>query len=158
MKFRLTLYWSWIFLIKRKKIGHPICCLQVVSRCILFTDSNETYFYCSKMIVVLSVILMILCIFISGSIPACVHCHTWLRKDAEYMLQHSRTCEGFNRLNRSYNYVCFSCDYHSDKNCNMIGHIRKHLGEKPFQCFYCSYSTSYVGDLKKHEKIRHSLF
>ncbi|KAI5719044.1 hypothetical protein M8J76_004207 [Diaphorina citri] len=31
------------------------------------------------------------------------------------------------RLGVSYNYMCFTCEYHTNNNHNMLRHVRKHL-------------------------------
>ncbi|XP_026688620.1 zinc finger protein 271-like [Diaphorina citri] len=85
----------------------------------------------------------------------CVYCCKLLTKNAEILLHHCKTCFAMERLGVSYNYMCFTCEYHTNNNHNMLRHVRKHLGEKPYKCSQCDYSSSGVTNLKTHEKIRH---
>ncbi|XP_026688616.1 zinc finger protein 271-like [Diaphorina citri] len=86
----------------------------------------------------------------------CVYCCKLLTKNAEILLHHCKTCFAMERLGVSYNYMCFTCEYHTNNNHNMLRHIRRHLGEKPFQCEFCDYKSSAPSDLQTHKRIRHS--
>uniref|UniRef100_A0A8D9AVV1 Zinc finger protein 711 n=1 Tax=Cacopsylla melanoneura TaxID=428564 RepID=A0A8D9AVV1_9HEMI len=86
----------------------------------------------------------------------CVHCNCVLKKDSEFLINHCRYCELMPRLNKTFNYVCWACTYHTYNNHNMMRHVRKHLDEKPFKCSFCNYRCRDRSHLKTHQLSRHS--
>ncbi|XP_026685341.1 zinc finger protein 569-like [Diaphorina citri] len=56
-----------------------------------------------------------------------------------------------------YKFVCFACDYYTYASGNIRRHIRSHLGEKPFQCSRCSFSSGRTDSLKVHLKTIHDI-
>ncbi|XP_026689273.1 myoneurin-like [Diaphorina citri] len=72
------------------------------------------------------------------------------------LLGHCQQCVFPNRPDRSYKFVCFSCDYHTNHSLTMQYHIRKHTGERPYKCELCSYRCKQASDLRKHARIRHN--
>ncbi|XP_072911882.1 uncharacterized protein [Hemitrygon akajei] len=50
-------------------------------------------------------------------------------------------------------YNCSYCNYTSSLMGNLQRHIRIHLGEKPFKCDQCYYATGQSGNLKRHKLI-----
>lgn len=85
----------------------------------------------------------------------CHHCHSYLDLDATEILYHCRTCLEMPRVNNKYRHVCFRCDYHVHNAWQMKNHIRRHLGEKPYECVYCDYRATKKNLLKYHYKLKH---
>ncbi|XP_026685782.1 protein hunchback-like [Diaphorina citri] len=70
-------------------------------------------------------------------------------------MTHCKSCKKPKRPDKSYNYACFICTYHTRKHGDMIGHMRKHTGVKPLKCSSCNYSCSTKSALSVHQK-RHT--
>ena len=47
------------------------------------------------------------------------------------------------------------CNYKTLLAGDMKKHIRKHTGERPYQCNYCSYKATQKGALKSHIICKH---
>ncbi|KAI5719387.1 hypothetical protein M8J76_009494 [Diaphorina citri] len=45
---------------------------------------------------------------------------------------------------------CYKCDYSCSYKSNLINHIRRHIGEKPYKCLQCSASFIQKSALKSH--------
>lgn len=50
---------------------------------------------------------------------------------------------------------CISCNYCSFNKSNVVTHLRKHTGIKPFQCPHCAHKCSDKSNLKKHIFTQH---
>uniref|UniRef100_A0A8D8YFI3 RE1-silencing transcription factor A n=1 Tax=Cacopsylla melanoneura TaxID=428564 RepID=A0A8D8YFI3_9HEMI len=109
--------------------GHKIC-LCVVG-CIGAQNSQETE----------------LCI--------CQCCSIECKNNTEALLSHGKTCPGVSRTDKSYNYVCVFCEYHSYQSGHVRGHLRSHIGDKPFKCQFCDYAASRSDQVLTHLKIKH---
>jgi len=71
-----------------------------------------------------------------------------------------------NRLQRNLSHILHKDSDAKKPNCpycgkpfntpaEMMRHQRIHVGDKPFACYVCEYSTSFNGDLVRHLKSRH---
>lgn len=50
---------------------------------------------------------------------------------------------------------CLSCDYTSVGKTDVVKHLRKHTGIKPFQCPHCTHKCSDKSNLTKHIETQH---
>jgi hypothetical protein len=82
----------------------------------------------------------------------CQFCQVSLEFNTERILSHCKECKIPIRPDRSFSYVCSFCNYHSHDSGRMRAHIRSHIGDKPFKCDHCSYSSA-----QKCHLIRHSV-
>lgn len=89
----------------------------------------------------------------------CQNCGLFLSSTTEKLLEHCRSCSGKDRpdstVDKSYNYICYSCDYHTCVRECMKKHIRTHNGDKPYKCTHCSYSASRRDTLEHHIQVSH---
>lgn len=87
----------------------------------------------------------------------CLFCAVAFKKNENesLIMNHCKTCTKPKRPSKQYNYVCFVCKHHTRKYSDMIGHIRKHTGLKPFNCNSCNYICSTKTALSVHNK-RHT--
>lgn len=86
----------------------------------------------------------------------CQFCDEIVPLNTKDLLMHGKTCEYASRLDKSYNYVCYRCSYHTRKADHMRDHIMRHTGEKPFQCYFCNYRVLRKQNLNTHIKINHT--
>lgn len=89
-------------------------------------------------------------------INLCQFCDMVISNNAKELLVHSRTCKYARRPDKSYNFVCYYCSYHTRKSDHMRDHIMRHTGEKPFQCDYCNYKSLKKQNLDTHVRINHT--
>uniref|UniRef100_A0A8D9ESS7 Zinc finger Y-chromosomal protein n=1 Tax=Cacopsylla melanoneura TaxID=428564 RepID=A0A8D9ESS7_9HEMI len=87
----------------------------------------------------------------------CHYCSCQLVSHTEFLLSHGKSCSRISRPDKSFLYVCVFCEYHSNNSGHMRGHIRKHIGDKPYNCRYCLYKSSRLDNLTTHVKLKHSV-
>lgn len=83
----------------------------------------------------------------------CQYCREVLNSDI--LFAHTNLCPSMPRKDSSDRFVCFSCTYHTSRKSDMIRHIRKHTGEKPYKCSYCEYTCTQNSNLKMHMNVKH---
>lgn len=86
----------------------------------------------------------------------CQYCDVIVTKNAKALLVHSKTCTHAPRPDRSYNFVCYSCPYHTYKSDHMRDHIMTHTGERPYQCGQCNFRSSRKNSVIVHFRVKHS--
>ncbi|XP_026683696.1 zinc finger protein 64 homolog, isoforms 3 and 4-like [Diaphorina citri] len=94
-------------------------------------------------------------LFFFSDFVICQYCLTSLPKSIELILDHCKKCHFSQRIDFNHLYTCVLCQYHSNSRYNMRFHIRVHLGERPFKCLQCPYSSTQVSNLKSHMQIKH---
>lgn len=80
----------------------------------------------------------------------CQYCKVHLRSSCSDIADHSKVCKSVTRPDETYKFVCFLCQYHTKRSDNMKNHIRRHIGDKPYECPHCMYSSSQSSHLKVH--------
>lgn len=90
-------------------------------------------------------------------INLCQFCQGFVLKNAKELLVHSKTCKYASRPDRSYNFVCYCCPYHTYKSDHMRDHIMRHTGERPFQCDKCDFKSSRKNSVNIHMRVKHYL-
>lgn len=88
----------------------------------------------------------------------CIHCSEKLTfRSAADLLPHCVSCPRVDRPTVKHTNVCILCSYFTNQKAHMKRHLRKHTGEKPYKCYYCSYQSSDSSVLRKHEKLHAQL-
>lgn len=85
----------------------------------------------------------------------CQNCNRCFPYDEKILLTHCRKCPAVARPTDAYKYVCCACTYHCQLNHHMRRHIKRHTGEKPFNCAYCSYKCMRKDNLASHMRHKH---
>lgn len=93
--------------------------------------------------------------FLLSDPVTCIFCGHELVRAAEILTEHSKTCRQVERTNINQTYTCILCNYVTQYRNHMRDHVRKHLGDKPFQCPFCKYRATILSNLTKHIKIKH---
>uniref|UniRef100_A0A8D8Q4A1 Zinc finger protein 337 n=2 Tax=Cacopsylla melanoneura TaxID=428564 RepID=A0A8D8Q4A1_9HEMI len=70
------------------------------------------------------------------------------------MAKHCKTCPKLDRPEHLQPFVCLKCKYTTDRQYNMISHLRTHIG-KAFTCSTCSKRFTTELGLNKHIKKSH---
>uniref|UniRef100_A0A8D8ZMY6 Zinc finger protein 711 n=1 Tax=Cacopsylla melanoneura TaxID=428564 RepID=A0A8D8ZMY6_9HEMI len=84
----------------------------------------------------------------------CPYCKVNIEdQNTETLLLHGKLCPTVVRPDKSFCYVCLFCEFHAYDAARMRRHIRTHIGEKPYKCPYCPYSSSQ--NINVHIKIKH---
>lgn len=64
-------------------------------------------------------------------------------------------CKSPMHVNKLNPMMCPQCDYKTYKKDNMRVHMRKHTGQRPYQCTQCQYASADGSTLKKHVMAKH---
>uniref|UniRef100_A0A8D8LSA1 Zinc finger protein 518B n=1 Tax=Cacopsylla melanoneura TaxID=428564 RepID=A0A8D8LSA1_9HEMI len=75
----------------------------------------------------------------------------------EDIFTHSKTCEGVDRKDISFTFVCIQCSYHSRQRNHFERHFRRHTDEKPFRCEHCEYKSPREDHMTSHKRRKHLL-
>lgn len=79
-----------------------------------------------------------------------------LKMNSDEIVQHCKSCSSMTRYDFDHTYICIICElFHTSNSQYMKRHIRKHTGDKPFECTYCDYRASRKDNLWVHIKMRH---
>ncbi|XP_026688654.1 zinc finger protein 513-like [Diaphorina citri] len=85
----------------------------------------------------------------------CRLCRLPLMNNTELIVEHCEMCPIMARVDRSYRFICFACNYHTHTRERMRVHVRIHSGEKPYKCNYCDYASHQAVNVKRHTLIIH---
>uniref|UniRef100_A0A8D9E2L2 Zinc finger protein 711 n=1 Tax=Cacopsylla melanoneura TaxID=428564 RepID=A0A8D9E2L2_9HEMI len=96
-----------------------------------------------------------LCAQNSQEFVPCQYCRLELPKITELLVDHSKSCHIPERNSTYFSFVCVLCSYHTYMRNSMKYHVRKHLGERPFKCKYCSFASGRQSSITSHVKIKH---
>lgn len=83
----------------------------------------------------------------------CQYCEIPLDCNTEQLLCHTKECLKPLRPDKSFSYVCSFCFYRTHDSGRMRSHIRSHIGDKPFKCTDCNYSSSQKCHLIRHSAV-----
>uniref|UniRef100_A0A8D9DYD0 Protein hunchback n=1 Tax=Cacopsylla melanoneura TaxID=428564 RepID=A0A8D9DYD0_9HEMI len=104
---------------------------------------------------ILSITILVKLMIKRNIVRLCTHCRSEFSRQEEDILNHCKLCERAHppeRQDKSYKYVCFTCDYHTYIRTDMARHIRCHTGDKPYKCNFCPYSSKTNKNLVHHLK------
>uniref|UniRef100_A0A8D8TFJ6 RE1-silencing transcription factor n=1 Tax=Cacopsylla melanoneura TaxID=428564 RepID=A0A8D8TFJ6_9HEMI len=112
---------------------------------------------------------------IAGCLEVCVYCNSYILNDIKFLITHCINCKHMpgnmaagvvaNPLGSSTNgfdvdltsavpgqnlISCYKCDYSTTYKFNLVNHIRRHIGEKPYKCGRCPASFIQKSALKSH--------
>ncbi|KAL1451562.1 hypothetical protein WDU94_005923 [Cyamophila willieti] len=87
----------------------------------------------------------------------CSHCKSFSSSSINDWIEHCKSCTLMPRPDAfRYKYVCYACTYFTYNIGNIKRHLNIHLGEKPYTCHLCEYSSRESQSLKIHVKKYHS--
>lgn len=88
----------------------------------------------------------------------CRHCSLKLPNVVETIINHCKLCKSLPRKNRTFNYMCIFCTFHTVHKFRMTDHMRNnHMGDKPFMCTYCPFSSGKLSLIKQHVREKHNI-
>ncbi|KAL1451439.1 hypothetical protein WDU94_005815 [Cyamophila willieti] len=85
---------------------------------------------------------------------SCKHCKAYSTYNITEIIYHGKTCSFMLRPNLyKFKYVCYECNFGAYQIAHLKRHIYTHTGEKPYNCLYCSYSSTHKYNIQKHMKV-----
>lgn len=88
---------------------------------------------------------------------SCKHCKAYTTYNITEIIYHGKTCTYMLRPNLyKFKYVCYECNFGAYQIAHLKRHIYTHTGEKPYNCMYCSYSSTHKYNIQKHIKVHTS--
>lgn len=97
------------------------------------------------------------CFFVSDTEMSCRHCSLKLPNSVETIINHCKLCKSMPRKNRTFNYSCIFCAYHTYHKFGMRAHMKDHMGEKPYMCSFCSFSCGTLPMVRAHIREKHNI-
>lgn len=120
---------------------------------LLNVDINSLSSYNSIFLIAYSIDIFI----IFADFNFCLHCKNFSSSEVNALLDHCKNCSFMHRPDLfRYKFICYGCKYFTYSRTNMKSHVMTHLGNKPYRCTLCSFSSSQPSNLKTHLKNVHS--
>uniref|UniRef100_A0A8D8VBR5 PR domain zinc finger protein 1 n=1 Tax=Cacopsylla melanoneura TaxID=428564 RepID=A0A8D8VBR5_9HEMI len=87
---------------------------------------------------------------------SCRHCNNFSTFDINEIVDHCKTCAYMSRPDlKKYKYVCYDCNFGFHQMAHLKRHFFTHTGEKPYNCIYCTYSSTHKYNIQKHLNEKH---